>query len=156
MKPDLLAAPLCIALLVFAGCGPLGPFPGRALSGEVKPTPADWSFVANVEQAQLETNPVDPRSTNIWLGSQNGALYISSSMIYGPKLPSERGWVRDVEADERVRLRVDGGLYELRAERVLDEAEAAAARSMLERKYELGPDDLDPEREVWVWRLEPR
>jgi len=147
---------LAAALLTLGCGGPVGPFPGGALSGEVKPAPSDWGFVANVKQAQLETNPAVPRSVNIWLGTLDAALYISSSMILGPKIPTEREWVRDVTADERVRMRIEGVVYELRAVRVLDETEAAAARSMLEHKYELEADDMDPEREVWVFRLEAR
>ena len=144
------------ALFLLLGCGPVGPFSGGALSGELKPAPADWSFVANVVEAELETNPDEPRSVTLWLGSLNGALYISSSMIRGPMLPTEREWVRDVEKDERVRLRIDEILYELRAVRVLDEGEAAAARAMMEKKYELSADDMDPQREIWFFRLEPR
>jgi hypothetical protein len=122
----------------------------------VQRAPRDWSFVADVKQAQLETRPADPRSVNIWLGSLNGKLYVASSMIRGPKLPSERGWVRDVEADDRVRMRIDGVVYELRAERVLEADEADAVRSMLEAKYELDPSDRDPSREIWFFALEPR
>jgi hypothetical protein len=146
---------LALSLLLPA-CGPVGPFPGGALSGELKRAPRDWSFVAGVKQAQLETRPADPRSVNLWLGSLNGKLYVASSMIRGPKLPSERSWVRDVEADDRVRIRIDGVVYELRAERVLDADEADAVRSMLEAKYDLDPADRDPSREVWFFALEPR
>ena len=142
--------------LSLLACGPVGPFSGGGLSGEVRPAPSDWSFVANVEQAQLETRPADPHSVNVWLGSLNGRLYVASSLIRGPKLPTERAWVRDVEADERVRMRIDRIVYELRAVRVIDEDEAAAARAMLEKKYALTRDDLDSDREVWVYALEPR
>jgi hypothetical protein len=146
---------LALALLLTA-CGPVGPFSGGALSGEVRPAPGEWSFVADVEQAQLETNPADPRSINIWLGSHGGALYIASSMIRGPKLPTERAWVRDIKADDRVRLRIEDAIYELRAERVLDADECDAVRTMLETKYGLDPADRDPEREIWFFKLVPR
>lgn len=145
------------ALVVALGCGgPVGPFSGGAFSGESKPAPGDWGFATNVEQVQIETNPAAPHSWNIWIAVKDGTPYISSSMIHGAKVPTERKWVRDVQADERVRLRIEGTAYELRAVRVRDAAEAAAARAVLEAKYELEPDDLDPEREVWVFRLEPR
>lgn len=147
---------LGLAIALCACGGPVGPFAGGELSGEVKPAPSDWGLVANVKEAQLETNPSAPRSVNVWLATEGGALYISSSLIRGPKLPTEREWVRDVEADERVRMRIESVVYELRAVRVLDEGEAAAARAALETKYELGADDMDAEREVWVFRLEAR
>jgi hypothetical protein len=146
-----------IALVFLFGCGgPVGPIPGGALSGNLKPAPADWSFIENVEQVQLETNPVEPHSVNTWIGTSGGALYLPTSMIRGPKLPTERAWVRNVEADERVRLRVGDDVYELRAERVVDDTEAASARAALVNKYALGADDMDPEREIWIFRLSPR
>jgi hypothetical protein len=150
-------ATLSLMALLLPGCGgPIGPLSGGRLSGDVKPAPSDWGFAANVEQAQLETNPVKPRSVNVWIAVKDGALFLSSSMILGPKLPTERGWVRDVEADENVRLRIEGAVYELRARRVLDDAEVAAVRAALETKYELDAGDIDPDREVWVFQLEAR
>ena len=146
-----------VALVVGFGCGgPLGPISGGALSGEVTPAPADWAFVNNIEQVQLETNPAAPHSVNTWIGSNAAALYLPSSMIRGPKLPTERDWVRNALADERVRLRIGDAVYELRAERVADETEAAAARAALEKKYELSADDMDPARAIWIFRLAPR
>ena len=51
-----------VALFVFAGCGPIGPFPGGALRGEViSADVADWSFADDLKNAQLETRPEDER-----------------------------------------------------------------------------------------------
>jgi hypothetical protein len=150
------ALALGLAIALSACDGPLGPFSGGELSGEVKPVPSDWGLLADVKEVQLETNPAEPRSVSVWLATASGALYISSSLIRGPMVPTEREWVRDVAADERVRLRIDGVVYELRAVRVLDESEAAAARRAIEGKYELGADDMDSGREVWVFRLGAR
>jgi hypothetical protein len=77
-------------------------------------------------------------------------------MIRGPKTPSERDWVRNVTRDPRVRVRVGDSLYERTASRVEDAAEYDAARAALERKYGLDPAERDPEREVWIYRLDPR
>lgn len=151
----MIRATLAAASLALLACGgPLGPLPGGALSGEVKPPPADWSFVADVKQAQLETNPAKPRSVNVWLGVWQSGLYVTSSMIRGPKRPTERAWVRDVGLDPLVRMRIEGVVYELRAVRVEDPATVAAVRSTFEKKYAL--DALEPGREVWVFRLDPR
>ncbi len=144
-------------VLALSACGgPVGPISGSALSGAVEPAPADWSFIEDVEQVQLETNPAAPHSVNTWIGTNAGALYVPTSMIRGPKLPTEREWVRNVEADERVRLRIDDAIYELRAVRVIDDTEAATARAALEKKYALDASDMDPEREIWLFRLTPR
>ncbi len=65
---------------------------------------------------------------------------------------TERRRVKNMEADPLVRMRVDGVLYELRAERVLDAdeiavfAEAWTSQSMFRRD----PTDYD---EVWIYRL---
>jgi hypothetical protein len=83
-----------VLVLSFACGGPVGPVPGGALSGSVKPAPADWSFVELVEQVQLETKPAAPHSVNTWIGTSAGALYLPTSMIRGPKLPTERDiWI---------------------------------------------------------------
>jgi hypothetical protein len=157
MKGTTMRTRLLAATLLWLGCGgPLGPISGGALSGEVKPAPSDWSFVDDVEQVQLETNPGEPHSVNTWIGASGGALYLPTSMIRGPMLPTERAWVRNVEADDRIRLRVGEDVYELRAERVLDATEAETARAALVTKYALGADDMDPEREIWIFRLESR
>jgi hypothetical protein len=144
------------ALALLACGGPVGPIPGGALSGVVKPPPPDWTFVDEVEQVQLETNPDDPHSVNTWIGTHAGSLYLPTSMIRGPLLPTEREWVRNVEHDDRIRLRIHDDLYELRAERVIDEAELTTARAALEQKYELKAADMDPNREIWLFRLTPR
>ncbi len=146
-----------VAVVLAVGCGgPVGPISGGALSGTVKPMPADWAFVESIEQVQLETNPAAPHSVNTWIGTNGGALYLPTSMIRGPKLPTEREWVRNALADDRIRVRIDGDVYELRAKRVADAAEAAGARAALEKKYALGADDMDAEREIWIFRLEQR
>jgi hypothetical protein len=75
-------------------------------------------------------------------------------MIYGPLSPEERDWVRNVSANPRVRVRVAGVVYERKLVRVAPGAEYQAVRSLLVAKYELAPDDLDPEREIWIYRME--
>ncbi len=57
--------------------------------------------------------------------------------------------------DPRVRLRMDGVLYDLRAERVTDSAEIAefAAAWTSQSMFRRDPTALD---EVWLYRLVPR
>ena len=138
------------------GC-PLGPFSGGSLSGEVQAGPtADWSFVADVENCQLETNPEDPHSINCWCAGYQGNVYVPSSMILGPTSPSEREWVQNVQNDAAVRLRVGDRVYERAAVRVAEGAEYDAVVAVLEKKYEADPADREPEREIWLYRLEAR
>jgi len=138
-------------------CGPVGPFAGGALRGPVgDPVVSDWSFAATVETAQLETRPDDPHSVNTWFATIDDRLYVPTSMILGPRQPSERSWVSRVEADPRVRIRLGKTVYERIAVRVEDPSEYAAARAALEARYEIAPEDRDPERVIWIYRLDPR
>ena len=136
-------------------CGPLGPFPGGRLSGESGPAQVnDWSF-ANEEVAQLETRPDDPHSVNTWFVGVDDRLYVPTSMILGPKDPEARAWVKQVLADSRVRIRLGEQVFRRRAVRVEGAAEYDIVRSALETKYQLDPTERDPERTIWIFRLDP-
>lgn len=148
-----LLAPL-LAVGVLVACGPLGPISGGRLRGSVEAPPADWSAAHAAETVQLESHPDDPYSVNVWCGALDGRLYVPTSLILGPDDPSEREWVRNAMDDPRVRLRVDGVVYELVAVRVDDPAEIEAARAMLLAKYETEPDEHSGK--AWIFRLEPR
>jgi hypothetical protein len=147
-----------LGLLLAIGCGgPLGPFAGGALSGPPGPAEVDdWTFAAGLLTAQLETNPDDPRSVTIWFATIGPHVYISSSLILGQSQPSERGWVKGVMQDPRVRIRIDGAVYERVAVRVENASEYAVALQALEVKYGLDPAERDPDRVVWIFRLDPR
>ncbi|HPG27472.1 MAG: nitroreductase family deazaflavin-dependent oxidoreductase [Spirochaetaceae bacterium] len=146
-----------VAVGALVACGPIGPIPGGALSGEAGPRAvADWSVAASEARAQLETRPDDPRSVNTWFVSVGPRLYVPTSMILGPKHPDGRSWVAHVAADPRVRIRLGDTVYERRAVRVEDPAEYAAAREALEAKYAIAPADRDPDRTIWIYRLDER
>jgi hypothetical protein len=81
-------------------------------------------------------------------------LYVPTSLILGDDEPTERKWVRNVEADPRVRLRVDGTVYELQARRVEDESTLEGVRAALLAKYEAEADDHA--RQAWIYQLGPR
>jgi hypothetical protein len=141
-------------LLALGACGPIGPLSGGRLSGDVQTGPARCAD--EVSTIQLETNPGEPHSVNAWCVGLGDRLYVPTSMIRGPKLPSERDWVRNATADPRVRIRIEGEIYERNAVRVTEAVEYDAAREALEKKYELDPAERDPEREIWIFRLDPR
>lgn len=150
-----------LALLTLAtalACGgPMGPFPGGRLSGEVGPKRvADWSFVNDHETVQLEVRPEDPYSVNTWSVGIGPSLYVPTSMIFGPLNPTEREWVAAVEKNPAVRIRIDGVVYERSALKVEDDAESTRAREALEANHGIAPEDRDPERTIWIFRLEER
>ncbi len=137
--------------------GPIGPIPGGALSGKQGPTDVtDWSFADDVENAQLETRPNDPHSVNCWFAAVGENFYVPTSMILGPKEPELRSWVAHVAADPRLRIRLGKAVFDRASVRVEEGPEFAAARLALEARYEIAVADRDPERVIWIYRLEAR
>jgi hypothetical protein len=84
-------------------------------------------------------------------------LYVPTSMILGPKHPGGRGWVAHLADDERVRIRLGDRVFERRALRLpYGGYEYETARRAIEARYDIAVEDRDPERTVWVYRLDPR
>ena len=136
-------------VLVLAGCnGPLGVMSGGQLDGDAVGPPAGWQGVEDYGNAQLETNPTEPYSVNLVYTVMDDVLYVNAG-------DNEAQWVKHMNADPQVRLRIDDNIYELRAERVTDTDEIAAfaeawtSQSMFRRDptgYEV----------VYIYRLLPR
>ena len=152
--PTLLAvAGLCL------GCGPIGPFSGGRLSGDLGPPDFEaWSMLTDrdAETLNVETNPDDPHSVTTWFVIHDSKLYVPTSMVHFTKNPTQRSWVRNVEADPNVRIRLGGVVFERVAVRLDGGPEYDAARSGLEAKYGLDPEERDPERTIWIYRMDPR
>lgn len=147
---------LALAALLLA-CGPIGPCAGGRLDGEVGPAVvSSWAFAEGIETAQLETRPASPHSVHTWFVALGDRLYVPTSMIRGPKSPTKRGWVGHVGDDPRVRIRLGDRIFERHMTRVADADEYDRARRALESKYGLDAERRDPEREVWIFRLDPR
>jgi hypothetical protein len=133
--------------LLLACEGPTAVFSGGALQGPVEPLPAGFDFARDAGTVQLETRPEDPYSVNIACTVVGERLYVSAG-------GNRAQWVENMEADPRVRLRVDGVIYELRAERVTDAAEMDAfAEAWLQHAWARDPRGYD---EVFVYRLVAR
>ncbi len=137
-----------LALLAAACNGPFGLLPGGKLDGESRPVPATWDLVGESGQMQLESRPGDPYSVNVNFTVIDGELYVNAG-------DTQTEWVKHIEADPRVRLRIHGELYELQAARVTDPTEIArfgegwTKQSMFLRD----PTQFD---EVWIYRMVPR
>jgi hypothetical protein len=144
----LLALTLFACVVGLAGCGPLVMIPGGRLSGEVQPVPVDWSFSDAVETVQLETRPSDPYSVNIWGVGVGPDFYVASGR-------ASNAWAGNIEADPRVRLRIEGTLYEMRAERVDTQAERERFLVAAKAKYDFEPDS-EQSSEAILFRLVAR
>jgi hypothetical protein len=140
------ALPLLLAAL--ACNGPIGLLPGGELDGEARRAPSDWSFAGEYGTVQLETRPEDPYSVNIAFTVLDGRLYINAGS-------TETRWVKNIASNPLVRLRMEGVLYDLRAERVRDPVEIAAFAGAWTSQsvFRRDPTGLD---EVWIYRLVSR
>jgi F420H(2)-dependent quinone reductase len=113
--------------------------PGMKLSGQVVSGPvSDWGFSNADALVELESNAPWglAHSVTVVCASTGAHLYVPSVYSTGGGWPEARRWNRNVVADPRVRIRIDGKLHERRAVLVTDEAERAAAFAAFAPKYE--------------------
>jgi hypothetical protein len=139
---------LAFALLAPLACGPLVMIPGGALSGEVAATPDDWAFTDAIDTVQLETNPADPYSVNVWGVGSGAAFYIGA----GDK---DSQWARNTRANPLVRLRIDGTIYELAAQEVTSESELEIFLAAAKKKYDFEPEP-DQREKATLFKLTSR
>lgn len=133
-------------LLILGGCG--GPLPfmsGGALSGEIRQTPTEWSFDEDFGVVQLETRPDEPYSVNIAYTLLNGHLYIYAG-------DTETQWVKNMDANPNVRLRMSDDIYALRAERVSDPAEISTFAKVWV-SHSIVHRDPEAQDAIWLYRL---
>ena len=106
--------------------GPVGPFAGGELSGDVSEPPAQWGAVPDA--IQLEVRPRQPYSVNLWSVALGRNLYIATGR-------EDSAWRDHLNADNNVRARVDGKVYELQAVAVDDHKERERVVDAYMRKY---------------------
>ncbi len=154
----LFAGVLLLVVIGFAARyhdGPLGPFPGGAMTGEIVDAPvADWAALlpenADLRKyIEVQVSPDAPRALTTAYTVRDGKLYVHAL------LAARKTWPSLALADDRVVVRVGGRLYPLRAVRVTDPAELAPLAEQLgEIEPGAGADaDALP---TWYFRMEPR
>ena len=140
---------LLLSGLTAVACnGPVGLMSGGKLDGELRPPPASWVSVGESGQMQLETQPAQPYSVNVNYTIFDGKLYVNAGN-------TETKWAQNIAANPLVRLRIDGALYELRAERVTDAVEIASFGKVWSSQSMFLRDPAQFE-EVWLYRMAPR
>ncbi len=138
---------LALAIAARFHDGPIGPFPGGAMDGEViTDADVDWSFAADRSTTALQTSD-PPRSRNTWLIVRDGALYVPSGFVRAKR------WPHTIAEDPVVLLRFDDRLYIRTAVRVEDPERLAVLWADVARKYAVGaPDDYT---QHWIFRMDP-
>ncbi len=137
-----------LSLGLTACSGPFVLFPGGALEGASSPAPADWGFTSEIDTVQLETNPAEPYSVNIWATGIDDVLYVHAGA-------NRATWIENMEADPRVRVRIEEKIYELAAVRVEDQAEFDRFSEVYEEKYGNAPRNPSVV-EAYLFRLRSR
>lgn len=132
--------------------GPIGMIPGGRLRGEyAAQQDPDWGFTEDVETIAVEVNPSNPLSVTTWVFAHEGELYVAADFFN----PFKR-WPRLALEDPRVRLRIEGQLYDRTAVRVTDPVLIEELRRAIGEKYDVDPDGLAARVDVWFFRMEPR
>jgi hypothetical protein len=135
--------------IVTAACSrPFVLLPGGALEGETAAVPQSWAFTNDVDTVQLETRPADPYSVNIWVVAIDPNLYIHAGA-------NRSAWVEHIEADPKVRMRVNDAIYELAAARVEAQDEFDRFSDAYEKKYGRRPRNENV-GEAYLFRLAAR
>ncbi len=138
--------PLILLTVMLGACtDPFIVIPGGSLTGDVAATPDSWATVP--ETVQLETRPDHPYSVNIWAVADEGNLYVATR---------KAKWISFIVADARVKLRIDGNVYELLAEEVQDARELGQVAMAYSKKYDIDPMDNWVAEGGRVFRLSAR
>jgi hypothetical protein len=128
-----------------------GPF----RTGQVTPSPTDWSFIA--DRATLEFQTLDPAtSRTVWLAVHDGRLFLVSGYMTTGYGRLWKQWPHYIEQDDRVILRIDGALYEQRLARIVEGEILAPVLAEFGRKYgfQAGPEAVTSGY-AWLYEVKP-
>ncbi|MSR11413.1 MAG: hypothetical protein EXR84_06385 [Gammaproteobacteria bacterium] len=141
--------------------------PGLWLAGEVVQeavTNWDWvnqfgdPFGPNATELETRTWYGIPHSVTVLLVPRGDELYLQSSaqtFRLNKQFPYSKAWWRNVERDPRVRLKIDGKIYEMTVALVQDRDEVARLRGERDSIVkEAGTDGNEIVTEEWhYWRV---
>lgn len=140
--------------------------PGLWLTGEVvheAVTNWDWvnkigAFGSNASELETRTWYGIPHSVTVLLVARGDKLYLQSSaqtFRLKKKFPYSKSWWSNVERDPRVRLKIDGKIYEMTVALIQDRAEVARLRGEKNPIVtERGADGTEQVTEEWhYWRV---
>ena len=149
MRPTFQILLLSISLLVLSACeDPFILAAGGELSGTVTETPDSWQLDKDSAVAQLETRPEDPYSINFTYVQLRGRFYVYAG-------DTRTNWVKHIEQNPLVRVRVQDAIYPALAVRVMGDNELSEFASIWANSSMFQRDPMNFE-EVWLYRLEKR
>ena len=130
---------------------PIAIIPGKRLSGEEQPYPADWAFSNEHMTIAVESRPGDPHSVTTICFIHEGNLYVPAQS------GSTKKWPQYVLEDPRVRLKIGDAVYPARATRVtnigpeeITPSAASKYTAFADREPGEGPQD------VWLFVISQR
>jgi hypothetical protein len=129
-----LAWTLLALATVVLGCQPQDESPGFWLRGEVAVERVDdWGFTREIEEIFVETRPWYgiAHSTTIWCAELDGELFVGS---YGEEIKT---WEKNIASDSRAKLSIDGRLYSVRLNPVMESAQGHALDAAYSQKYDM-------------------
>lgn len=130
--------------------GPIGPFPGGALQGEVwQGAEPDWAFAADLSTIEVQVNPRNPRSGRTGVIVHEGKLYVPTTF------ERIKRWHRYVLEDPRVIVRIEGRLYRRCAMRVRNRPLVKTLIRAGRNKYGFPFHARRAAPYTWYWRLDP-
>ena len=138
---------IVLSAVILVGCEYL-PISGGQLKGTVAPLPDDLSGIAAVDIIQLESNPAEPYSVNLWIVEVDGGLHVFAG-------DNRSAWVENIAADPSVRLGVNGSLYEMTATRITSAEVMERFAAEWDAKYGNRPRNENIE-ETYLYRLSAR
>jgi hypothetical protein len=146
---------IAVLLLCTACMEPSDRRPGLRLSGPEASEPVtDWSFSHEHREIFIETSTpyFVPHSVTIVCADADGKLFV------GARDPAQKRWVRWIERDPNVRLKIGDTIYPGRLARITDPAEIEGVRAAYTAKMGGSMETAreGPPAEVWYWRVDPR
>ncbi len=130
-----------VVVLVLGGMrfhdGPIAILAGGPFkTGELASRPLDWGFLKG--RSEIEFQTLSPATSRVvWLAVLDGRLFIASAYMNTHYGKVWKHWPGYLQASDGIILRVDGKLYEQRAQRLMALPELPQVMGIYEEKYGL-------------------
>ena len=132
---------------------------GLFRSGELIPSPDDWTFLKDREEIEMQTLNLGTTKT-IWISVVNRRMFIASGRRNTRIGRIWKQWPQRVDEDDRIILRVDDKLYEQRLLPITEGPDILPALTESWRKYGRGSrpvsDAAVTEGYMWLFEVLPR